>query len=267
MIDIHVHTEYSTDSIQRLEPLIQEAIEKKIKVIAITDHIDYDYPGDDIQFDYDVKKQFEEIERLQEKYYNEIKILKGLELGLQTHVHQKNNQLIDTYDFDFIIGSIHACDNKDLYNKEYYNDKTRHEAWDVYLDSVIEIVEAFDCFSVLGHLDILKRYSEEVREVPLAYIEKKLVKLFNLMIEKEIGLEVNTSGLRENDYGLNQTLPSEDILEIYYKTGGRIITIGTDSHSLETVGSFYEEAKEMLKRIGFDKIYYAEEMKLMTINI
>lgn len=190
-----------------------------------------------------------------------------MELGLQTQVHAQNKALLAQHGFDFIIGSIHAADNKDLYNGDYYLDKSPEKAWDVYLDALMEIVKAFDKVSIIGHLDIIKRYSEKVREVPLAYYKEKLIVLFKEMIKKDIGLEVNTSGLRPNDYGLTAPLPSKDILELYYNTGGRIITIGSDSHDLTTIASNYKEVVEILKHIGFKELYYTEKMRFKTVSI
>jgi histidinol-phosphatase (PHP family) len=77
---------------------------------------------------------------------------------------------------------------------------------------------------------------------------------------------VNTSGLR-GIYGLNETLPSEEILKLYYDCGGKIITIGSDSHDKTTLGDNFEDVIKLLKKIGFEDIYVYENMKYKKTNL
>jgi len=260
MIDLHVHSHFSSDCEEQMEEIIKEAINKKIDVIAITDHIDYDYKDPSINFDFDIEDFLDEIKRLRKKYKDKIEILIGLELGLQEHITDKLKTLTDQYAFDFIIGSFHTVDSKDLYRGDFYKGRTPEKAWHIYLDEVYSTLLKFDNFSVLGHLDLIKRYNEGIRTIELLNHKEKLEKIFKLIIKKNIGLEVNTSGLRKT-YGLNETLPSREILQLYYDCGGRIITIGSDSHVKETLASHYEPVKDMLESIGFNNIYIFEEMK------
>jgi len=260
MIDLHVHSQFSSDCDELMEDTIKEAINKKIDVIAITDHIDYDYKDPSISFDFDLDVFLKEIKSLKNKYKDKIKILIGLELGLQEHITEKLINLTNQYAFDFIIGSFHTVDSKDLYRGEFYEGKTPYDAWDIYLEEVYSTLLIFDNISVLGHLDLIKRYNEAVRTVKLSSYKEKLEKIFKLIIEKNIGLEVNTSGLRKT-YDLNETLPSKEILELYYKCGGKIITIGSDSHTKETLVKDYKKVKSMLKSIGFEDLYIFEKMK------
>jgi histidinol-phosphatase (PHP family) len=265
MIDLHVHSHFSSDCEEKMEDMIQEAIQRKIDVIAITDHIDYDYKDPTINFDFNVEEFLSEIKKLKKKYQDKIQILIGLELGLQEHITDKLRVLTNQYAFDFIIGSFHTVDSKDLYRGDFYVDRTSEEAWDIYLDEVYSTLLKFDNFSVLGHLDLIKRYNEGVRNVKFSDYKEKLEEIFKLIIKRNIGLEVNTSGLRKT-YGLNETLPSKEILEIYYECGGRIITIGSDSHVKETLGSHYKQVKEMLNSIGFEDLYVFEGMKSKKYN-
>jgi len=266
MVDLHVHSSFSSDSNEKMEDIVIEAINRDIKTIAFTDHIDYEYSDPNICFDFDISEYFSEIERLQNKYKSKIKILKGLELGLQSHIIDKLNEISNKNEFDFIIGSFHTVEKKDLYNGDFYKMKTAEEMWDVYLDEVYETIKNFDNFSVLGHLDLIKRYSESVRKVDFSYYRNKLEKVFSEIIEKGIGIEVNTSGLRGN-YGAKGTLPSKEILKLYYDLGGRIITIGSDSHDKSTIGDNFIETIKFIKNIGFKDIYVFEKMKNDKINI
>jgi histidinol-phosphatase (PHP family) len=266
MIDLHVHSSFSIDSDEKMEDIVIEAIKRKIKIISFTDHIDYDYKDPLFNFEFNIEDYFEEIERLQIKYKSEIKIIKGLELGLQKHIIDELERITSKYDFDFIIGSFHTADGKDLYNGDYYNLKTPKETWDIYFDEIYETIMKFDNFSVIGHIDLVKRYSMNARNIDFYYYKNKVEKIFKLIISKKIGIEVNTSGLR-GTYGLNETLPSEDILKLYYDCGGKIITIGSDSHEKTTLGCNFDDTVKVLKKIGFENIYIFENMEYKKINL
>ena len=80
------------------------------------------------------------------------------------------------------------------------------------------------------------------------------------MIKDEKGFEVNTSSHR---YGLKDSQPSRDILKLYKELGGKIITIGSDSHKIEYLGAYINEAKELLKELGFE--YYCTFEKMEPI--
>jgi histidinol-phosphatase (PHP family) len=261
MIDLHIHSEFSTDSTQPLEPIIQTAIEKGIQVIAITDHIDYDYQDPRLNFTFDLDDYFEAVEQLRRKYANKLKILYGVELGLQEHLIDRLNQFVQQYPFDFVIGSVHTCNHQDLYLGDFYHDKTKYEAWDVYLEELYQTLKGFTNFNTLGHLDIIKRYSEEVRTVDLSYYKDRLIKIFKIMINNDIALEVNTSGLRDA-YNLGTTMPSHDIIKLYKQTGGKLITFGSDSHTDETLGYGFEKVQQDLSQLNLSINYYYEKMKL-----
>lgn len=72
------------------------------------------------------------------------------------------------------------------------------------------------------------------------------------------GVEINTSCHR---YGLKDLTPSRDILKLYHDLGGRVITIGSDSHKPEHLGAYIDEAKEELKRLGFEEFCTFDRME------
>ena len=83
-------------------------------------------------------------------------------------------------------------------------------------------------------------------------------KILKIVIQDGKGIEINTSSRR---YGLKDSTPSRDILKLYKELGGKIITIGSDSHKIEHLGAYIDEAKELLKEIGFDSFCTFEKMK------
>ena len=65
--DYHTHSDFSSDSSTPLEENIKKAVDLGLREIAVTDHIDFDYPDPDFPFVFDYAPYRAEIERLKEK--------------------------------------------------------------------------------------------------------------------------------------------------------------------------------------------------------
>ncbi|MFR5070771.1 MAG: PHP domain-containing protein [Bianqueaceae bacterium] len=79
MYDYHLHTRYSMDSDAAVESMIQAAIDKGIKEIAVTDHIDYEFPnpGGNLWV-VDMDDYLETLAQMQQKYRGQIVIRREL---------------------------------------------------------------------------------------------------------------------------------------------------------------------------------------------
>ena len=153
--------------------------------------------------------------------------------------------------------SCHQVDDKELWNKEYQQGKSQEELNAGYYENIYESMLLYKDYSVLGHLDAIKRddpYGEYNDEKMMDI----LTKILNQAIKDGKGIEVNTSNFR---YGLSDLTPSKKILKLYYDLGGRILTFGSDSHREEHVGYKIEDVKKMVKEIGFSYFCTFEKMQ------
>lgn len=136
-LDYHVHTDYSDDSVYLMEDVIKDAITMNMQEIAITDHVDYgikkDWSEGDIEYrngepiaNVDYPKYFKELEYLINKY-DQIKIRKGMEFGIQMHTIPQFENLFNKYDFDFIILSIHQVEDKEFWTGDFQRGRTQKE--------------------------------------------------------------------------------------------------------------------------------------------
>jgi len=119
--DCHVHSDFSSDSKAPMEQMVREGIKKGLKYICITDHMDYDYPPvSEYRFVFNPDSYVDKINELRSLFGKEINILTGVELGLQPHLSDKMTGLLESYPFDFVIGSSHVVDGMDPYYDEYW---------------------------------------------------------------------------------------------------------------------------------------------------
>ena len=75
--------------------------------------------------------------------------------------------------------------------------------------------------------------------------------IFKTLIQKGKGIEVNTSGYRDLK---TCGFPNFEQVQRYYDLGGRIITIGTDSHTSDRVGENCLNVAKKYQEIGFDDV-------------
>lgn len=248
IFDYHTHTYYSVDSEEKMENMIKSAISKGVYELAFTDHMDYDdrYPVTNYD-DYVV-----EFNSLKENYKDKINLLFGIEIGLDHRFKEDIKELTKKYPFDFIIGSSHLVNGLDLYFDDFFQDKSKDESVEEYLLSVYKNIEYIDDFCVYGHLDFLTRYMPyEEKTMNYKDYSDLFDSILKLLIKKDKGLEINTSGFR---YGIDICYPKIEILKRYKQLGGKIVTIGSDSHSVAYIANHFTDALELLKASGFDTI-------------
>ena len=255
-VDYHVHTNFSYDSTEDLNAMCQKAIELGLKEIAFTDHLDL---VTDKKFDWQINltDRYNAIEQAKKKYGQYLKILNGIELGQPQANRCEYGKYLKKANFYFIIGSIHNL-RKDI-EIEFLNYSAIdcNAMYDEYLDLQIELAQFFD-FDVLGHITLPQRYMYKSiqKTVDLLPFEKKYKYLFEILLDRKKGIEVNTSGLRK---GAKETLPSVQVLQWYRQCGGELITIGSDAHSAKNLSYGIKETYRALKEIGFNYIMTFEK--------
>lgn len=251
--DYHVHTSLSADSEAPMEEMAEAAIQQGLDELCITEHMDYDYTipdGDGAAFVVNTEACQKKLEQLQQRYAGRLRLLFGVELGMQPHLSARYKAYVRSHPFDFVLASSHVAGGLDPFYPEYFAGRSEEEGYRIYFETILENVNVFDDFDVYGHLDYVVRYGpnqagnytyEKYRDVLDAILET--------LIKKGKGIELNTAGLK---YGLPQMHPHEDIVRRYHEMGGRIITIGSDAHRPEHVAYRFDRAAELLRVCGFN---------------
>ncbi len=250
--DYHVHSHFSSDSTASMEEMVEKAISLGISKICFTDHMDYDFPDPGgLPFVFDPDEYFMKLADISKRYKSKIKVLKGIELGLQPYLAPRYEELLKKYDFDFAIGSSHLVNGMDPYYPEYWMNQSADEGIEMYFQSIIDNVKAFSGFQVYGHLDYIVRYVPDKTYIK-TYSYKKYADIIDEVLKTIIqygkGIEVNTAGYK---YGLGFAHPHGDILKRYKELGGEIITIGSDGHAPQHLGYDFPKAEKLLRSLGF----------------
>lgn len=256
--DYHLHSSYSGDSDTLIEDMVQQGIAQGLTTMCFTDHNDFGYPDSDegpgTDYVLNTDAYLYDLLRCREKYAGQIRILFGVELGLQTEFFRQNAVFAKSHDFDFIIASSHLCHGQDPYYPSFFEGRTDEEAYREYFTSILENIRKFKNFDVYGHLDYVVRYGTSMdREYSYGKYKDIFDPILDLLIENGKGLEVNTGGIKK---GMRDLHPCMDILRRYREMGGEIITVGSDSHNTQHIAEYFGRACDVLKECGFR--YYTQ---------
>ncbi|MDD4157451.1 MAG: histidinol-phosphatase HisJ family protein [Candidatus Cloacimonetes bacterium] len=249
-IDYHIHGKYSSDSILNYQELCKKAIANNYKYIAFTEHFDL---IDSEIADYGLlplRKYFQTIDKLREEF-PELYIIRGIELGEPHRVKDFASKLFKDFKPDYIIGSLHVTrsgKNVSLTIKDNFTQSDVKE----YYEENLEMVKTAN-FDTLGHLSIYKR-GILTDTLPDEKSSQHIIdEIFKEMIKSEIAIEINYSGYKAF---INQHIPNQTLLLKYKNLGGRLITIASDSHTIDHFNKYYDKTLDSLREIGFNCIYY-----------
>lgn len=265
--DYHVHTAYSDDSDYPMEQVIQDAIRLGLDELCITDHVDYG-----VKADWDAPEAerlalpvrnvnypewYAELCWLRERYAGQITLRTGMEFGVQTHTIPRYRALFQRYPFDFILLSCHQVEDKEFWNQDFQRGRSQAEYNRRYYEELLKVMRQYEDYSVLAHLDLIRRY-DEAGDYPFARVRDLVEEVLKTAISKGKGIELNTSCFR---YGLADLTPSREILSMYHSLGGEILTIGSDSHAPGQLGEQVGEVQGLLRELGFRYCCTYEVMK------
>lgn len=244
LCDYHIHSSFSDDSVYPMEEVVKKAIALGLDEICFCEHTDFGMKPNQVC---DYPAFFAELKRCQQLYGKQIRLKAGAEFGMQVHTIPQYEQVFSTYSFDFILLSCHQIDNKEFWNQDYQRGKTQEQYNIAYYEEIYQVMKHYHNYSVLAHLDAIKR-DDKCGIYPFSKTSDIIEKILRLAIQENKGIEVNTSSFR---YQLPDLTPCREILSLYYELGGRIITLGSDSHKEEHLGAHFHEVIAALKAIGF----------------
>jgi len=263
--DTHTHSKYSFDGVETVEDMCFAAISQGVSVLAVTDHSEA-MEG----IPYTEKERVRilgakaEVEAARIKFAGKLDVLFGCELG-QPHMNPEYAKcILEEFKFDYILGSLHFFKgNIDLYDVKYTS-----ENLDFYIKKYFaetkEMIQ-HGKFHSLGHLDyIMRRFKDCYNGLPTYRgYEDSVEEILTMLVDRNMGLEINTSGLRKwmGELGMEVW-----VLEKFRTLGGKYITIGSDAHAKEDIGNGIKNAIGLIKSAGFTSYtYYKNEEPVQVL--
>ncbi|MCK9557795.1 MAG: histidinol-phosphatase HisJ family protein [Candidatus Cloacimonetes bacterium] len=223
--DYHIHSEFSYDSRMLSADLVKKAIDLRFDEIALTEHLDllpqelsvYGLPS--------LQKYRNHCMKLQAEY-SAIKLRMGIEIGDYHQVQSFAEKLISSFNFSPILGSVHFLSDHTNVAIPLSAPLSPSQIEDYYLQNLV-LVQSCN-FNILAHFGVYKRYYDTPPDEH--HVQPIIDEILRTIIKRDISLEINLSSLRK-PYG--QIIPEIDLIRHYHELGGKFISIGSDSHSLD----------------------------------
>ncbi|MCQ2484218.1 MAG: histidinol-phosphatase HisJ family protein [Clostridia bacterium] len=267
-VDTHAHTVRSFDGIYTADEMVEASIEKGLQTMAITDHVEMDwFYGHDREYNKTCYNSYADVVNAKEKYKDKIEILVGIELGEPCYNLELTEKILVKHNYDMVIGSLHNLRDWDDFSQlDYVNDGIDiYKMLHTYYEDQKEMVQ-WGGFDTLAHIIYPMRYmwTKHQMRVDKTKIKKDVDELLALLAEKDIALEINTSGLRQ---ALKTTLPDVDYIKRFKELGGKHVTCGSDSHTTYEMGAGIHEGWKIAKECGFDSVLIFRQRKPFEIPI
>lgn len=263
LYDMHSHSIHSFDGNDSISKLCEQAVRLSAVGIAVTDHCDID--SRDLDVNKLCQSQLDDLEMCIKQYANRLDIIKGLEIGQGVYRKEEVKKLYNTYDYDFILGSIHNLENMEDF---YFLDYSKFDVYALlnrYFEDLLKLVY-FGYFDSLAHLTYPLRYivAREKINVDLTKFKKITDEILYTLAKNGKALEINTSGLFME---MKDTLPNKSYVKRFKELGGKYVTVGSDSHYADKVFQGVDCGYDIARACGFAHITIFKNHEPMLIEI
>ncbi len=265
MFDLHTHHYRCGHAIGTIEDYVTKAIDYGLHYIGISDHSPHFYSNDDQLYPLiamgksELVPYIEEVLRLKEKYADQIHVLLGMESDFFPEHLEIYREHYLLHPFDYIIGSVHYVDDRNIFEKGRFDELTNKQKVQVkerYYQLIVASAKS-GLFQILGHIDAMKGFYPAFSDIQTDIVEQTL----KIIGEEDVAIEINTSGKTKDSGGW---YPSDEILEraLFYNV---MPTFGSDAHTPERIADEFDIVKKKLKEIGFKEwAYFINKKRHLT---
>lgn len=263
--DSHVHTDCSKDAVDPAMMMCESAARLGLYSLTITDHCECNTFKSE-EYDKSIMQSYFEAKKASAVFSGRLHVYSGVELGQPMQDKSAAEQVLNLYEFDFTLASVHnVIGKKDFFELDYSTEKT-DDLLERYFDEIMEIME-WGHFDSLAHLTYPWRYIVGEHHIPISMERwtNRIDEILKALIEKKKALEINTSGFRQK---IGVSMPDLPILQRYRELGGKLVTLGSDAHRWADVGAGIERGMEVLQKAGFHHfmIYLSHQPKALPIG-
>jgi histidinol-phosphatase (PHP family) len=179
----------------------------------------------------------------------------GIEADFVPGAEDRLANVLEARDFDYVVGSVHflregAVDMDDY--SVWSSGRSAEEIWRRYFETVGESARS-GLFDILAHPDLVKYWGPHPpngRPLPSGDLRRYYELAIDGIAESGIAVEVSTAGLRKR---AGEIYPAPAFLEMCLEAGAPV-ALSSDAHRPQDVGADYEQALELLERLGVGEL-------------
>jgi histidinol-phosphatase (PHP family) len=175
----------------------------------------------------------------------------GIEADFVRGGEDRTASLLDAYDFDYVLGSVHflrddAIDMEDF--SVWRTGRSPEAIWRAYFEALAQAARS-GLFDILAHPDLVKVWGPE-RPRPEGDLRRYYEPAIEAIAETGIAVELSTAGLRKR---ARELYPAEGFLALCVAAGAPV-ALSSDAHRPQDVGADYEQALAALERLGVGEL-------------
>ena len=265
IIDMHTHTDNSPDGHHSPMFMCETAVQNDLRAITFTDHCEVDSFYND-SYDRRTLQAFFETAKAKSAFMGRLLVLQGIELAQPHYVPELAQKIINSQKYDCIIGSIHNLRGmEDFYYMKSFEGVDTNALMAEYIDEMTAMLQ-WGNIDVLAHITYPTRYFYSVAGIAtdMAVFKDKLDTLLDLCAQKDIALEINTAGLRQP---VNKTSPEFEQVKRFKELGGKYISVGSDAHYAQDLGSNINIAYDTALAAGFNSTVLFQGRSIVEVPI
>lgn len=271
--DQHLHSRHSFDSKEEPERNVQAAVDRGLAGLTFTEHFDV-HPEDWTSCTYDDEAYSETIRSLRDRFGPGIFIGKGIEVCFQPRRMDFILDFLSRHEFDLVILSVHYFGDAAVHRRSNWDGVDVADGTRRYLETVLEAARFCErlhgdgrrVFDVLGHLDLVKRYTQRFFERNTVADHEDLIDdILRSCLAADVVPEINTSTLRQ---GLDEPMPGPGTIRRYAELGGTCVSLGSDAHVATDIGAGFDHALGLMRQAGIQHLvlHRRRERELVKID-
>lgn len=193
-----------------------------------------------------------------------VEVLYGIEAEIHPDQESMDSmqEILDAEDFDFVLGSLH-------HQLPMFRQWLRLQ--DLVTDAEI-VAGYFQClaegaatgrYHSIAHPDVIRVYRTLQGDFDPLEHEPAITRFLDTVADCGVCLEINTSGLIKGDYVVHP----DPIIMRWALERDIPFTIGSDSHSPQMVGQYFEPVLAEARAMGLDRLHYFRKGQRVAVSL
>lgn len=247
IMDYHMHTPLCGHAVGEPEEYCRRAVEVGLDEIGFSDHaplVAYFDPKVSMRLE-QLSVYHKMIEEARRAFAGQLTVKLALEADYIEGYEAQSREIIDGYDYDYIIGSVHfigdwAFDNP--HETASWNGRDVDRVYRAYYELLRKSART-GLFQIIGHADLVKKFGHR----PPSDMTAEIAATAEVFKDAGVAVEINTAGLRKP---VKEMYPALAALKIY-QAAGIPLTFGSDAHAPGEVGADFAAAADLARAAGY----------------
>jgi histidinol-phosphatase (PHP family) len=175
----------------------------------------------------------------------------GIEADFIPGREDRTANLLDSRDWDYVVGSIHFVGDESLDTEEFSiwtRTASPDRIWKRYFEMLGDAAQS-GLFDILAHADLVKVWGAD-RPQPDGDLRRFYYPAMEVIAECDVAIEVSTAGLRKR---VGEIYPAPAFLEMAIDAG-KPLALSSDAHTPDLLGHEYDQALKLLDSMGVKEI-------------